>query len=185
MVRWCLNWPKLIMAVDSLVCFIYLFRFYLKWFSENWYLNISQLITKACYLVFAIRYHHLPKPSIMIDWIPSICLIIFNMPFHLTWRWYVRRSFADRIECNHRKDDSRSGYLLPLRGEEFSFTLPQTEHRAAMIIAKRVRRRIDQKFKNTSDITVSIGCAMCPVNAKSAKVLIKKQSSFLLLERKW
>ena len=151
-----------------------------KLIFEHLSINHQSLIFGFCLMISP------PAEPSNIDWLnPIDCLIIFNMPFHLTWRWSVRRSFADRIECNHRKDDSRSGYLLPLRGEEFSFTLPQTEHRAAMIIAKRVRRRIDQKFKNTSDITVSIGCAMCPVNAKSAKVLIKKQSSFLLLERKW
>jgi diguanylate cyclase (GGDEF)-like protein len=64
-------------------------------------------------------------------------------------------------------------------GEEFSVILSQTSPKGALNIAERIRRRIEQKLKKTSGITVSIGCAMCPEDAKSANVLIKKADQAL------
>ncbi|MGD8262215.1 MAG: GGDEF domain-containing protein [Desulfobacterales bacterium] len=68
-------------------------------------------------------------------------------------------------------------------GEEFSVILPQTVYRAAFNIAERIRRRIEQKFKKTLGITVSIGCAMCPEDGKSANVLVKKADNALYFSK--
>ena len=68
-------------------------------------------------------------------------------------------------------------------GEEFSVILPQTDRKAAVNIAERIRRRIQQKFKTPRGLTVSIGCAMCPKDGKSADVLIKKADSALYFSK--
>jgi diguanylate cyclase (GGDEF)-like protein len=68
-------------------------------------------------------------------------------------------------------------------GEEFSVILPQTDYKAALNIAERIRRRIQQKFKKTSNVTVSIGCAICPLDGKSASVLIKKADKALYFSK--
>ena len=64
-------------------------------------------------------------------------------------------------------------------GEEFAVILPQTGLKAALLIARRIRRRIEQKYKKTSGITVSIGCAMCPQDGKSADSLVKRADKAL------
>jgi diguanylate cyclase (GGDEF)-like protein len=68
-------------------------------------------------------------------------------------------------------------------GEEFSVILPQTDRKAALNIAERIRRRIELKFKKTAGITVSIGCAMCPKDGKSAIVLVKKADKALYFSK--
>lgn len=68
-------------------------------------------------------------------------------------------------------------------GEEFSVILPQTGYKAALIIAERIRRRIELKFKKDSGLTVSIGCAVCPKDARSANVLVKKADKALYLSK--
>jgi len=64
-------------------------------------------------------------------------------------------------------------------GEEFSVILPQTNYQAALKIAERIRRRIELKLKEDEGITVSIGCAMCPMDGKSSNVLVKKADKAL------
>jgi diguanylate cyclase (GGDEF)-like protein len=64
-------------------------------------------------------------------------------------------------------------------GEEFSVILPQTDIESAMVIAERIRKRIENKFKKSSSITVSIGCATCPEEGKSANAVIKKADKAL------
>jgi diguanylate cyclase (GGDEF)-like protein len=64
-------------------------------------------------------------------------------------------------------------------GEEFAVILPQTDRQAAINIAQRIRRRIELNFKKGPAITVSIGCAMCPEDGKSANALVKKADKAL------
>jgi diguanylate cyclase (GGDEF)-like protein len=68
-------------------------------------------------------------------------------------------------------------------GEEFSVILPQTDYKAALKIAGRIRGRIESKLKKGSGITVSIGCAMCPKDGKSANVLVKKADKALYFSK--
>jgi diguanylate cyclase (GGDEF)-like protein len=68
-------------------------------------------------------------------------------------------------------------------GEEFSVILPQTGCEAALNIAERIRRRIERKLKNDSGLTVSIGCAVCPNDGKSANVLVKKADKALYFSK--
>jgi diguanylate cyclase (GGDEF)-like protein len=64
-------------------------------------------------------------------------------------------------------------------GEEFSVILPQTGIKEAANIARRIRRRVEKKYKKISNLTISIGTAACPAMGKSAKVLIKKADKAL------
>ena len=68
-------------------------------------------------------------------------------------------------------------------GEEFSVILPQTDYKAALKIAGRIRGRIESKLKKGSGITVSIGCAMCPKDGKSTNVLVKKADKALYFSK--
>ena len=68
-------------------------------------------------------------------------------------------------------------------GEEFAVILPQTDYKAALNIAERIRRRIELTFEKHSGITVSIGCAMCPMDGKSANVLVKKADKALYFSK--
>ena len=68
-------------------------------------------------------------------------------------------------------------------GEEFAVILPQTDSKAAAHIAKRIKRRIELKFKKDAGITVSIGFAICPKNGKSANVLVKKADKALYFSK--
>jgi diguanylate cyclase (GGDEF)-like protein len=68
-------------------------------------------------------------------------------------------------------------------GEEFAVILPQTDYKAALNIAERIRRRIELTFEKESGITVSIGCAMCPKDGKSANALVKKADKALYFSK--
>jgi diguanylate cyclase (GGDEF)-like protein len=68
-------------------------------------------------------------------------------------------------------------------GEEFAVILPQTDYKAALNIAERIRRRIELTFEKQSGITVSIGCAMCPKDGKSANALVKKADKALYFSK--
>lgn len=68
-------------------------------------------------------------------------------------------------------------------GEEFAVILPQTDYESAHHIAKRIRRRVEQKFEKGPGLTVSIGCAMCPEDGKSANVLVKKADKALYFSK--
>lgn len=68
-------------------------------------------------------------------------------------------------------------------GEEFAVILPQTGLKAAIEIAERIRRRIELKFEG-SDMTVSIGCAVCPDDGKTVTELIKKSDKALYYSKR-
>jgi diguanylate cyclase (GGDEF)-like protein len=59
-------------------------------------------------------------------------------------------------------------------GEEFAVILPQTGHQKALRLAERLRKRVEKQFKNDLNVTISLGVATCPLNAKSARALITK-----------
>jgi len=86
---------------------------------------------------------------------------------------------ASIIEKTTRDLDICSRY----GGEEFSVILPQTDRKAAVNIAERIRQRIEQKFKKNSGLTVSIGCATCPQDGKSANVLVKNADKALYFSK--
>jgi diguanylate cyclase (GGDEF)-like protein len=59
-------------------------------------------------------------------------------------------------------------------GDEFVVILPQTGRREALRLAERIRERIENHFKKDLNVTISLGVATCPLNAKSARALITK-----------
>jgi diguanylate cyclase (GGDEF)-like protein len=70
-------------------------------------------------------------------------------------------------------------------GEEFVIILPETEEKKAKSLANRIRRAVEEydfsfkSFKKGNKITISIGGAIYPFNAKSKKVLIDKADKAL------
>jgi diguanylate cyclase (GGDEF)-like protein len=68
-------------------------------------------------------------------------------------------------------------------GEEFAVILPQTDYKAAINIGERIKRSVELKFKKGSSLTISIGCAVCPKDAKSANVSVKKADKALYLSK--
>jgi len=63
-------------------------------------------------------------------------------------------------------------------GEEFAVILPQTGSAKASALAERLRKRAAHKLKRRK-VTISLGVATCPKDAKSAKSLIKKADTAL------
>ena len=63
-------------------------------------------------------------------------------------------------------------------GDEFAIVLPETSLNGAMVIAERIRKKVEEfEFiaQNLSiSLTVSLGVASCPEHALTAKELIKK-----------
>jgi diguanylate cyclase (GGDEF)-like protein len=64
-------------------------------------------------------------------------------------------------------------------GEEFVVILPQTGYQEAMRLAERIRKRVENFFKGNLPVTISLGVATCPLNARSAQSLINKADKAL------
>lgn len=68
-------------------------------------------------------------------------------------------------------------------GEEFSMILPETDAAGALVVAERIRKKIeDSTFKAYDEsikATISIGIAMYPEDAKSADDLIERSDAAL------
>jgi diguanylate cyclase (GGDEF)-like protein len=64
-------------------------------------------------------------------------------------------------------------------GEEFAVILPQTGRQEALRLAERIRKRVENQFKKDLNVTISLGVATCPLNAKSARALIAKADKAL------
>lgn len=64
-------------------------------------------------------------------------------------------------------------------GEEFAVILPQTGHQKALRLAERIRARVENQFKKDLNVTISLGVATCPLNAKSARALVTKADKAL------
>lgn len=69
-------------------------------------------------------------------------------------------------------------------GEEFTIILPQTDIKEASIIANRISSTIAEKFSSNSRLTVSIGVASCPNDAKTANGLVLKADKALYRSKK-
>lgn len=64
-------------------------------------------------------------------------------------------------------------------GEEFAVILPQTGRQEALRLAERIRKRVENHFKKDLNVTISLGVATCPLNAKSAGALAAKADKAL------
>lgn len=85
---------------------------------------------------------------------------------------------GDRVLCDISKLLLQSARDLDIcsryGGEEFAVILPQTGDQEAMRLAERIRKRVEDYFKGELPVTISLGVATCPLNAKSAEALISK-----------
>ncbi|EKD36144.1 MAG: Diguanylate cyclase [uncultured bacterium] len=64
-------------------------------------------------------------------------------------------------------------------GEEFSVILPQTDRPEALQFAERIRASVEKHFQKSLNVTISLGVATCPLNAKSINTLIAKADKAL------
>jgi diguanylate cyclase (GGDEF)-like protein len=64
-------------------------------------------------------------------------------------------------------------------GDEFAAVLPQTDTDDALRMAERLRKRVSQRLKNKGTVTISVGVATCPPNAKSTKALVNRADAAL------
>ena len=64
-------------------------------------------------------------------------------------------------------------------GEEFAVILPQTGYQEALRLAERIRRRVENRYKRNLEVTISLGVATCPLNARSVQTLIAKADKAL------
>lgn len=90
---------------------------------------------------------------------------------------------GDRVLCDISKLLLKSARDLDIcsryGGEEFAIILPQTGYQEAMRLAERIRMRVENHFKDNLPVTISLGVATCPFNARSAKALIGKADKAL------
>jgi diguanylate cyclase (GGDEF)-like protein len=86
----------------------------------------------------------------------------------------VIKGIADELRSQMRRYDIAARF----GGEEFSVLLPETPHAQALLIAERIRAAVaDRLFEvDTSpapiQVTLSIGIATCPDDARGAKELV-------------
>lgn len=57
-------------------------------------------------------------------------------------------------------------------GDEFLVTLPATELRRATLLARRLQKRVEEYFRDSLKLTVSVGVATCSENTRTARALI-------------
>ena len=92
--------------------------------------------------------------------------------------------------ANILKDSSRENdYVCRYGGDEFSFILTQTSSQQGYIIAERIRQRIENHHfpqfssKQTRTVSVSIGLATFPLNAKTKEELIMKADKAMYIAK--
>jgi diguanylate cyclase (GGDEF)-like protein len=82
----------------------------------------------------------------------------------------ILRGVAALIKKTTRDLDIAARY----GGEEFAIILPQTGSSQAAGIAERLREQVAKTFCGDRKVTISLGVAACPGDAKSARELVKK-----------
>ena len=93
----------------------------------------------------------------------------------------VLRKIAMVLKQTARENDIVARY----GGEEFAVILPGTERKGAAIVAERIRENIEQtpfeheEIQPQGKVTVSIGAASMPPDAKTAEELTKKADAAL------
>jgi diguanylate cyclase (GGDEF)-like protein/PAS domain S-box-containing protein len=93
---------------------------------------------------------------------------------------------AQLLEQNIRKVDVAARY----GGDEFVILLPHTDKRQAVALAERIRTSVEEhRFPGegecSSEVTISLGVAVCPEDAGEPEALVKAADMALLEAKKW
>jgi diguanylate cyclase (GGDEF)-like protein len=91
----------------------------------------------------------------------------------------VLSELGDIIGHEVRETDIAARY----GGEEFAIILPQTGIGEAYALAERVRKHVAEQFKCDFQITISLGVAACPGDAKDGAGLVKAADKALYFSK--
>ena len=95
----------------------------------------------------------------------------------------VLKDVARIIKENVREIDLAARY----GGEEFSLILPETDSKRAMLVADRIRKRIEENifsaYEEKLKITVSIGLAVYPEDSQEALDLVEMADKALYVAK--
>lgn len=80
----------------------------------------------------------------------------------------VLSELGEIIDYEIRETDIAARY----GGEEFAIILPQTGIDEACVVAERIRKHVETRFKREHQITVSLGVALCPKDGKTGEELV-------------
>ena len=91
------------------------------------------------------------------------------------------RRLADCFRCELRRLDAAARF----GGDEFALILPQAHADGALIVAERLRARIEQiEIPEVGNLTASIGIATVPLNANSRLELFRAADDALYLAKR-
>jgi diguanylate cyclase (GGDEF)-like protein len=87
------------------------------------------------------------------------------------------RELADAVRKTVRTDDLCFRY----GGEELAILLPETDERGALVVAEKLRKKIDESgfYRGEIRLTTSIGIASCPSHATGGLELVRKADQAL------
>jgi diguanylate cyclase (GGDEF)-like protein len=87
------------------------------------------------------------------------------------------REIADVVRRSVRTDDLCFRY----GGEELAVLLPETDERGAIVVAEKLRRRVEEStfYRAEVRLTISLGVGSCPTHATTGLELVRKADQAL------
>ncbi len=96
------------------------------------------------------------------------------------------RLCADLVRAATRAEDIPARY----GGEEFAIIMPDTNLQGALLVAERIRSRIERDARLTAEgrslrVTISLGVAVCPEHAPDGEALIRAADTALYVAKRF